>query len=102
MASKSALSPGKQAAQAALGAAEARFVVNNPFSKAKHDLALGSLPGGNTRTLLHTSPFPLCMKQGKEAYVWDLDGHKYASSTTFFLPPLWPLQLPFTPPSLTV
>ncbi|KAL2141566.1 hypothetical protein VTI28DRAFT_2216 [Corynascus sepedonium] len=77
MAPKSALSPGKQAAQAALGAAEARFVVNNPFSKAQHDLALGSLPGGNTRTLLHTSPFPLCMKQGKEAYVWDLDGHKY-------------------------
>ncbi len=67
------------AAQAALRAAETRFVANNPLSKAQHGLAAGSLPGGNTRTLLHTSPFPLSMKQGKDAYVWDLDGHKYAT-----------------------
>ncbi|KAK3319606.1 pyridoxal phosphate-dependent transferase [Cercophora scortea] len=64
-------------AQEALVAAEARFITNNPASKQQHDLAVGTLPGGNTRTLLHTSPFPLCMKQGKGAYVWDADGHKY-------------------------
>jgi 4-aminobutyrate aminotransferase-like enzyme len=64
------------AAQKALAAAEARFVANNPISKKLHDLAVGSLPGGNTRTLLHTSPFPLCMKKGKGAFVWDEDGHK--------------------------
>ncbi|KAL2163774.1 hypothetical protein VTH06DRAFT_5833 [Thermothelomyces fergusii] len=72
-----AVSSGREAAQAALRAAEERFVANNPLSKAQHDLAVGSLPGGNTRTLLHTSPFPLCMKRGQDAYVWDLDGHKY-------------------------
>ena len=69
-------SPNHDAAAAALRAAEARFIAANPLSKAQHDLALGALPGGNTRTLLHTSPFPLSMKQGKDAYVWDLDGHK--------------------------
>ncbi|KAK3302884.1 pyridoxal phosphate-dependent transferase [Chaetomium strumarium] len=64
-------------AQTALRAAEARFIANNSLSKAQHDLAVGALPGGNTRTLLYTSPFPLSMKQGRGAYVWDLDGHKY-------------------------
>ncbi|KAK4097035.1 PLP-dependent transferase [Parathielavia hyrcaniae] len=70
-------SPNQEAAEAALRAAEARFIANNPLSKAQQDLAVGAFPGGNTRTLLHTSPFPLCMKQGKDAYVWDVDGHKY-------------------------
>ncbi len=65
------------AAQAALRAAEARFIANNPLSKAQHDLAVGTLPGGNTRTVLHTSPFPLSMKRGQDASVWDLDGHQY-------------------------
>ncbi|KAH6649525.1 pyridoxal phosphate-dependent transferase [Chaetomium tenue] len=77
MTSNPDLSPNHQAAQAALSAAEARFIANNPLSKAQHDLAIGTLPGGNTRTLLHTSPFPLAMKQGKDSYVWDVDNHKY-------------------------
>jgi glutamate-1-semialdehyde 2,1-aminomutase len=77
MASDRRLPSSQDAAQPALRAAEARFIANNPLSKAQHDLAADTLPGGNTRTLLHTSPFPLCMKQGKDAYVWDLDGHKY-------------------------
>ncbi|KAK3994405.1 pyridoxal phosphate-dependent transferase [Cladorrhinum sp. PSN332] len=64
-------------AAAALAAAEARFALNNPLSKSQHDLAVSSLPGGNTRTVLHTSPFPLTMKRGKGAHVWDLDGRKY-------------------------
>ncbi|KAK4151380.1 pyridoxal phosphate-dependent transferase [Chaetomidium leptoderma] len=77
MAPNITLTSNQEAAQAALRAAEARFIANNPQSKAQHDLAVGTLPGGNTRTLLHTSPFPLSMKQGKDAYVWDVDGHKY-------------------------
>ncbi|VBB81629.1 Putative glutamate-1-semialdehyde 2,1-aminomutase 2 [Podospora comata] len=66
-----------ESAKAALEAAEARFIANNPLSKKQHELAVGALPGGNTRTLLHTSPFPLTMKQGKGAHVLDEDGHKY-------------------------
>jgi glutamate-1-semialdehyde 2,1-aminomutase len=68
--------PDKDAAQRALSAAEARFVANNPRSKSLHEQAAQALPGGNTRTVLYTSPFPLSMKQGKGAYVWDEDGHK--------------------------
>lgn len=64
------------AAQAALAAAEARFASNNPLSKAQHDLATSSLPGGNTRTLLHTPPFPLTMSHGQGTSLFDLDGHK--------------------------
>lgn len=76
MASKQAPSPVQETAEMALRAAEARFIANNTLSKAQHDLAVGTLPGGNTRTLLHTSPFPLTIKQGKDAHVWDLDNHK--------------------------
>lgn len=60
----------------ALAAAQSRYVANNPLSKKQHELAVESLPGGNTRTLLHTSPFPLCIKHGKGTFVWDEDGHK--------------------------
>ena len=64
------------AAKKALGAAEARFAANNPLSQKQHEIAVGALPGGNTRTLLHTSPFPLYIRQGKGTQVWDEDGHK--------------------------
>ncbi|KAK0713473.1 pyridoxal phosphate-dependent transferase [Lasiosphaeria miniovina] len=64
-------------AKKALATAEARFIANNLRSKQLHELAVGVLPGGNTRSLLHTPPFPLSMKQGKGGYVWDEDSHKY-------------------------
>lgn len=60
----------------ALTAAQSRFVESHPKSKEQHEIAVSHLPGGNTRTLLHTSPFPLTMKCGKGPYVWDEDGHK--------------------------
>jgi len=63
-------------AQQALAAAQARFIAANPLSKQQHDLAVASLPGGNTRTLLHTHPFPLAIKRGQGASVWDEDGHQ--------------------------
>ncbi|KAK0648315.1 pyridoxal phosphate-dependent transferase [Cercophora newfieldiana] len=65
------------AAKAALAAAEARFASTNPLSKAQHELAISSLPGGNTRTLLHTPPFPLTISRGEGTHLYDLDGHKY-------------------------
>lgn len=60
----------------ALAAAESRFVESHPKSKQEHEIAVSHLPGGNTRTLLHTSPFPLMMKSGKGPFVWDEDDHK--------------------------
>jgi hypothetical protein len=58
-----------------LAAARAKFVQRNPRSLELHQKAIESLPGGNTRTLLHTAPFPLCMKSGKGYQVTDEDGH---------------------------
>ena len=60
----------------ALDAATARYIERNPVSMKQHEIAVNNLPGGNTRTLLHTSPFPLVMKCGKGSAVWDEDGHK--------------------------
>lgn len=62
---------------AALASAESWYVKTHPVSKEHHELAVKSLPGGNTRTLLHTSPFPLVMKRGEGSTVWDEDGHRY-------------------------
>ena len=67
---------GADPVKVALSAAEARYVERNPASKRQHEIAVNNLPGGNTRTLLYTSPFPLVMKQGKGPFVWDEDGHK--------------------------
>lgn len=67
---------GDEALRQALTAAQSRFIESHPKSKEHHDIAVSHLPGGNTRTLLHTSPFPLTMKCGKGPFVWDEDGHK--------------------------
>ena len=60
---------------AALVAAKERFVEYNPNSRRLFDEACGSLPGGNTRTLLYSAPFPICMKKGEDYRVFDEDGH---------------------------
>lgn len=43
----------------ALSSAQARYTISNPQSLAAHNDACQDLPGGNTRTVLHTSPFPI-------------------------------------------
>src|SRR6266566_773203 len=63
------------AAQAARDAALARFEARNPRSEELHRLATSSMPGGNTRTQLHTPPFPVFMKSGKGYQVTSEDGH---------------------------
>ena len=64
-------------AEDALDAAIARYTAANPRSQELHELATGSMPGGNTRTQLHTSPFPLCMRSGKDYQVTSEDGTTY-------------------------
>lgn len=63
--------------EAALLDATRRFEEQNPASKALHEDATNALPGGNTRTILHTSPFPLYMKSGKGFQVVSEDGQTY-------------------------
>ncbi len=58
--------------------AEARYVAANPNSQARAEAAARSMPGGNTRTVLHYSPFPLALAGGEGCHVTDIDGHRYA------------------------
>ena len=62
---------------AALAEAVARYTAANAASAARHDKARGSMPGGNTRTVLHYSPFPLAWVKGDGAILTDLDGRDY-------------------------
>lgn len=61
----------------ALGAAREQYAKQNPVSASLHEAATRVLPGGNTRTVLHFEPFPLVIKRGEGARVWDADGHEY-------------------------
>jgi len=63
--------------ESALSEAESRYVSANPKSAARHSSARSSMPGGNTRTVLHYSPFPLAWAKGEGAHLTDLDGHDY-------------------------
>jgi glutamate-1-semialdehyde 2,1-aminomutase len=63
--------------QDAIEAAKARFAERNPKSLKLHREALKSLPGGNTRSLLHTLPFPVIMSKGEGYQVVSEDGHTY-------------------------
>ena len=54
-----------------------RYVDRNPRSAARHERATKSMPGGNTRSILHFEPFPLAFERGEDAYLWSLDGDRY-------------------------
>ncbi|KAE8378489.1 pyridoxal phosphate-dependent transferase [Aspergillus bertholletiae] len=66
-----------EAAQKLLIIAENSFIEQNPKSRAQHKLASEVLPGGNTRSVLHTNPFPICMERGEGNRLVDVDGHEY-------------------------
>jgi len=55
-----------------------QYVDRNPRSAARQERAAKSLPGGNTRSILHFEPFPLAFERGEDAHLWSLDGDRYA------------------------
>ncbi len=61
----------------AVADAEAAFTAANPRSAASWERSCASMPGGNTRTVLHYGPFPLTFTKGVGARLTDLDGHEY-------------------------
>jgi glutamate-1-semialdehyde 2,1-aminomutase len=63
--------------EVALAEARQRFVAANPASQAAHAAAAMAMPGGNTRSTLHFTPFPLTMASGAGCWMTDLDGHDY-------------------------
>ena len=58
--------------------AEERYAKANPRSAEYFAAAGHAMPGGNTRTTIHFSPFPLCMSKGEAGRLTDVDGHSYA------------------------
>lgn len=61
----------------ALTRAMERYVDANPLSRQASTDASSSMPGGNTRTTLHYSPFPLTFASGSGARLTSVDGHDY-------------------------
>lgn len=66
-----------QAIARALADAKARFVAANPLSREQHEKAAQVLPGGNTRTVLFSEPFPITLAAGRGCRVTSLDGREY-------------------------
>ena len=62
---------------ATLDAAKASFTAKRPKTDAMHERAAAVMPGGNTRTVLFTVPFPLRVETGEGATITDIDGHSY-------------------------
>ena len=54
------------------------YADRNPRSAERHERAAKSMPGGNTRSILHFEPFPLAFERGEGAHLWSLDGDRYA------------------------
>src|SRR5436309_4027797 len=54
-----------------------RYVECNPESRRLHEERARFLPGGNTRSVIHVSPFPLTIVRGEGARLTDADGHEY-------------------------
>jgi len=65
------------AVAAAAEKAERRYGEANPSSRERYEAACAVMPGGNTRSVLHFSPFPLTIERAEGARLWDVDGHSY-------------------------
>ena len=63
--------------QGAARAVAARYAEANPRSRAQHERAQASMPGGNTRTGMFYAPFPLAIEKAAGATLTDVDGHTY-------------------------
>ena len=61
---------------ASLDAVVAEYTAHNPRSRAMHERARQSLPGGNTRSGVSIDPFPIYAASGEGVYLQDLDGHR--------------------------
>lgn len=69
--------PRSAALDQALAATIERYRARHPASARQLELAAEVLPGGNTRSVLYQSPFPLVMVRGLGCRLWDADGHEF-------------------------
>ena len=63
--------------ESALASLRETYVRSRPASAELFRRAAHFLPGSNTRSVLHFSPYPLYMASGQGATVEDVDGHGY-------------------------
>ena len=56
--------------------AAARYTAANPLSRTRFERSTGFLPGGDTRTVNHYTPFPVTIVHGAGSRLYDLDGHE--------------------------
>ena len=63
-------------AEAVAKAAEV-YAQRNPRSASQYEQAARVMPGGNTRSVLYYSPFPLAIARGDGCRLWDVDSHEY-------------------------
>lgn len=61
----------------ALSDAVERYVAKRPKTMAWHDRAKAVLPGGNTRSILYTHPFPIRIEASDGCRITDVDGLTY-------------------------
>jgi len=61
----------------ALDGAMANFVAKRPKTAAMHERAKAVMPGGNTRTVLFSQPFPIRIEKAEGSRLHDIDGHSY-------------------------
>jgi glutamate-1-semialdehyde 2,1-aminomutase len=61
----------------ALDQAIALFVAKRPKTAAMHQRASAVMPGGNTRTVLFSKPFPIRIEKAEGCRLADIDGHSY-------------------------
>lgn len=61
----------------ALADAVANFVRKRPKTAAMHERAKAVMPGGNTRTVLFSQPFPIRVEKAEGSRLTDIDGHSY-------------------------
>ncbi|QVM06564.1 hypothetical protein D8B26_001271 [Coccidioides posadasii str. Silveira] len=66
-----------QSLQAALSSVQEAFVKQNPQSNQAHKEACRYFPGGNTRSVLYTTPFPLSFQSGHGSTLTSVDGDTY-------------------------
>jgi glutamate-1-semialdehyde 2,1-aminomutase len=68
----------------AVKAARASYAEANPASANRYQQSLDTMPGGNTRTVLHYAPFPIAFVRGEDATLWSADGHRYTDFLSEF------------------
>ena len=66
-----------QTVDAALTEAKEAFAAKRPKTRALHERAGHVMPGGNTRTVLFTAPFPIRVEKASGSTVTDIDGNSY-------------------------